>query len=326
MSTNKTVLVTGGAGYIGSHTCKALAEAGYLPVTFDNLSTGHRDFVQWGPLEVGDIKDYSRLIDVLNKHQPSATIHFAASAYVGESVRNPMKYYQNNIVGSTTLIKALVDKKVSKFVFSSTCATYGTPNVKQISENCEQNPINPYGFTKLVIEQCLKDMAAIDTLKYVSLRYFNAAGADKAGMIGEKHEPETHLIPLAIHSAMGGEELQVFGTDFDTPDGSQVRDYIHVSDLASAHVLALKYLEGKGDSVALNLGTGMGTSVLQVIKALEDVLGEVRSQRGSRREGDPAYLVADPKMAINLLSWSPKYTNIKDILETAVNWHRKNGF
>ncbi len=326
MPENSKILVTGGGGYIGSHTCKALADCGYMPIAFDNLSTGHRDFVKWGPLEVGDIRDYFRLEEVIKKYRPNAAIHFAASAYVGESVSNPLKYYENNIFGSTVLIKALTSNNINQLVFSSSCATYGIPKVDKINEDCEQKPINPYGFSKFAVEQCLRDVAVSSNLRFVSLRYFNAAGADSDGEIGEKHDPETHLIPLAIKSAMGMGKLKVYGTDFDTPDGSAVRDYTHVSDLASAHLLALQYLEGHGKSTAVNLGTGKGTSVLQVINGVKKIFGNIEYEVDGRREGDPAYLVADSDLAKNLLGWTPKYQSIESILMDAVNWHKKNGF
>jgi UDP-arabinose 4-epimerase len=319
----RNVLVTGGAGYIGSHTCKLLASAGYEPICFDNLSTGHKEFVKWGPLEEGDILDTPLLLKVLKKYQPVAVIHFAASAYVGESVTNPFKYYINNIKGTLSVLEAMKIAKIHKFVFSSTCATYGTPAVKLIDESCPQSPINPYGQSKLFIEKILYDLSNSNQISFVALRYFNAAGADKNGEIGEKHDPETHLIPLAINSSIpNGDSLQLFGTEFDTPDGSAVRDYIHVEDLASGHLLALEYLISAGESQYINLGTGNGTSVLQVLGSLNDLGIKVKYKASPKREGDPAYLVADATKAKIILGWEPKYKNIRDILITAVDWHK----
>jgi len=322
----KNILVTGGAGYIGSHTCKLLAFAGYEPICFDNLSTGHKESVKWGPLEEGDILDNALFLEVLKKYQPVAVIHFAASAYVGESVLNPLKYYINNVKGTLSVLEAMKITNIDKLVFSSTCATYGTPSVKLIDESCSQNPINPYGQSKLFIEKILFDLSKNAQIRFVSLRYFNAAGADKNGEIGEKHLPETHLIPLAINSAMpNGEPLKLFGTDFNTPDGSAVRDYIHVEDLASGHLLALEHLLKMGDSQYINLGTGKGTSVLQIIDSLKSLGIEVKYTVSQRREGDPAYLVANARKAKTILNWEPSYQNITSILETAIDWHKVNG-
>jgi len=317
----RKILVTGGAGYIGSHTCKALAASGYLPVCYDNLSTGHRDFVRWGPLEVGDLHDTVRLQAVLEQHQPLAVIHFAASAYVGESIGNPFKYYQNNVGGTLSLLEAMRRAGPSSIVFSSTCATYGTPQGATITEQCPQQPINPYGRSKLMIERMLADLGACGELRYMALRYFNAAGADRQREVGERHFPETHLIPLAIGSAGAGAPLGIFGGDFPTADGTAVRDYIHVEDLALAHVLAVEHLLDGGASQQINLGTGRGSSVREIVTALHRLGIGVRTLEAPRREGDPACLVADAAKARTLLGWQPRYTDIEEILDTAVAWH-----
>lgn len=321
----KNILVTGGAGYVGSHTCKLLAAVGYEPVSYDNLSTGYADSVKWGPLVVGDLHDTTKLTAAFKLYKPLAVIHFAASAYVGESVSNPFKYYQNNVGGTLALLEAMRAEQINKIVFSSTCATYGKPDLKVIDEGCHQEPINPYGHSKLMIEKILGDLAAQSELQQISLRYFNAAGDDRDGEIGERHNPETHLIPLAINSALGGPILQVFGTDFSTPDGTAVRDYVHVEDLGRAHILAVEYLLSGGKSNFLNLGTGHGYSVRQIIGALNELGVKPLSVDAPRRDGDPAYLVADASKAKELLNWQPQYKDIKEVLKTAINWHSKNG-
>lgn len=321
----KTVLVTGGAGYIGAHTCKRLFKAGYNPVTYDNLSTGHKDFVKWGELVEGDLHDTEKLTRTLEEHKPIAVIHFAASAYVGESVENPFKYYRNNVGGSLSLLEAMVCAEVRNLVFSSTCATYGVPEKQLIDELTPQQPINPYGRSKLMVEQILQDLSSRNQIKYVALRYFNAAGADTEAEIGEWHEPETHLIPLAIQSASGGEKLEVFGTDFPTPDGTAVRDYIHVEDLADGHIKALEYLMADGASNEMNLGTGQGSSVYEVIKSLREIGVVVAFENADRRAGDPAFLVADNAKAARVLNWEAKRTSIKETLKTAAAWHKRHG-
>jgi UDP-glucose-4-epimerase GalE len=321
----KNVLVTGGAGYIGSHTCKLLAAAGYLPITYDDLSTGHAEAVLWGPLIKGNLHNTPMLTETLKRFQPLAVIHFAASAYVGESVINPFKYYQNNVGGTLSLLEAMKLSQVNKIVFSSTCATYGVPDLKKIDEKCPQNPINPYGHSKLMIEKILGDLAAQGQINQISLRYFNAAGADEGGLIGERHDPETHLIPLAILSASTGAELKVFGTDFNTPDGTAVRDYVHVEDLGRAHILALEYLLDGGHAEYINLGTGQGHSVRQIISSLRSMGVKVISTDAPKRLGDPAFLVADSSKAKSILKWNPKYTKIDDLLKTAINWHQTHG-
>lgn len=321
----KKILVTGGAGYIGSHTCKLLNSKGYEPIVLDNLTTGYHDFVKWGILELGDLHDTRFVTDVLKKYLPDAVIHFASSAYVGESVENPLKYYRNNVGGALSLLESMYQAQIKNIVFSSTCATYGIPNIKIISEECPQNPINPYGQSKLMIEKILSDLAKKQQINQISLRYFNAAGADSSCEIGERHDPETHLIPLAIRSALSGSVLKVFGSDFPTIDGTAIRDYIHVEDLASAHVLAIESLLAGTNSDFINLGTGVGSSVKDIIKSLKSIGLEVNVEMTSRREGDPAYLVADASRASRVLGWKPNYTNITQILKTAVSWHKKHG-
>ena len=316
------VLVTGGAGYVGSHTCKALFNAGYLPVVYDSMERGHSWAVKWGPLEVGNIHDRKRLDEVLRKYKPVAVLHFAAYAYVGESVQRPEEYYWNNVAGSISLFNALLDADIKKLVFSSTCSTFGVPESVPISEDHPQRPINPYGASKLMVERVLADLDKAFGFKSISLRYFNAAGADPEAEIGEAHEPETHLVPLALFVARGDiSSLTVFGSDYPTPDGTCIRDYVHVSDLADAHVLALKYLDGGGSTCSLNLGTGKGWSVAEVIQSAVEVSGRLISvSEGQRRPGDPPILVANPTAAMHVLAWTPKYPHIKTQIEHAWKW------
>jgi UDP-arabinose 4-epimerase len=325
-SSEKHVLVTGGAGYIGSHTCKALARAGFVPVAYDSLVHGHEWAVRWGPLERGDICDGARLDGVIARYKPCAIIHFAAFAYVGESVTDPGKYYQNNVVGSLNLIEAARRNGIGSFVFSSTCATYGIPQQLPITEDTPQMPINPYGATKLMVERILDDFSFAHNIAHISLRYFNSAGCDPDGLIGEDHDPETHLIPLILDAASGRRaNVTVFGTDYDTPDRTCIRDYVHVSDLAEAHVLALTSLLDGAPSKKLNLGLGYGFSVLDVIRAVEQVTGlHVPTVLGERRPGDPAALVSDPKNAMQILGWRPKYADLHRIVETAWTWHQRH--
>ena len=320
-----SVLVTGGAGYIGSHACKTLARAGYNPVTYDNLVYGHKEAVKWGPFEQGELEDRERLNRVIKQYNTTAIMHFAAYAYVGESVVDPAKYYRNNVLGSLSLIEAAREFNIDKFIFSSTCATYGTPDEVPISERETQKPINPYGHSKLMIEQMLKDYDHAYGQRFVALRYFNAAGADFEGETGESHEPETHLIPLVILAAMGQKPpVQIFGTDYKTSDGTAIRDYIHVDDLANAHVLALKYLEQGNKSIAMNLGTGVGLTVRAIIDSVHRVSGkEVPFTTGPRRAGDPQELVADPTLARETLGWEPEHTDIDSIVRSAWNWHNR---
>lgn len=320
------VLVTGGAGYIGSHTCKALAKAGYTPVVYDSLCRGNAWSVKWGPLEVGDLMDSERLLDVLNRYRPVGVIHFAAFAYVGESVRSPLMYYRNNVGGTVSLLHAMAGAGVDRLVFSSSCATYGTPLTNPIREEMPQNPINPYGQSKLMVERILRDITKDGSLSAVSLRYFNAAGADADGEVGEEHNPETHVIPLALAAARGNSPpLNIFGRDHPTPDGTCIRDYIHVADLADAHVRALGYASRNKGFFAFNLGAGRGISVMEIIEATRKVTGrEVPFFFGPRRAGDPAALVADPSLAHEVLGWVPQNSDLNNILQTAWRWmHRR---
>lgn len=320
------VLVTGGAGYIGSHTCKALHTAGFTPVCYDSLEYGHEWAVQWGPLEQGDILDAERLATVFARYRPVAVIHFAAYAYVGESVVQPEKYYRNNVAGTLNLLSAMRQADCGKIVFSSTCATYGIPDSVPIAETAQQQPINPYGTSKLVVEGMLRDFGSAYGLQSVVLRYFNAAGADPDGQLGEAHDPETHLIPLLLDVAAGrNDRISVFGSDYDTRDGTCIRDYIHVTDLAGAHVLGLQHLLQEGDSRIYNLGTGDGYSVLEVIQAAEQVTGrKIQADHCPRRPGDPASLVASAQTIMQELNWCPRYSSLQDILGSAWAWHQKH--
>jgi UDP-arabinose 4-epimerase len=315
----RRVLVTGGAGFIGSHTCKALAAAGIEPITLDNLESGHRDAVRWGPLVVADIADRTAVATTIAQYEPEAVIHFAAYAYVGESVSDPSKYYRNNVAGTIALLDACRSADVRSVVFSSTCATYGAPSVLPIVEATPQQPINPYGRTKLMVEQILADQAEAYGLRYVALRYFNACGADPDGEIGERHSPETHLIPRALMAAAGAlPTLQVFGDDYPTPDGTCIRDYIHVSDLARAHVLALEHLRRGGENLAVNLGTGRGTSIREIVGAIRRITArEVPLSFEARRVGDPPSLYADPTLARERLGFVAQYSDVDTIVRTS---------
>jgi len=320
-----SVLIVGGAGYIGSQTAKLVAKAGLSPVVLDNLVYGHESAVKWGPLIKGDLADRALIDRVLVEHSVTSVIHFAAYAYVGESVTNPRKYFRNNVVNTLNLLDAMVDRGVRDIVFSSTCATYGEPTKVPISEDHLQSPVNPYGESKLMVEKILHWYSGAHSLRYAALRYFNAAGADPDGELGEEHDPETHLIPLAIEAALGrGSELSIFGTDYPTPDGTAVRDYIHVADLADAHILALQKLIGGTTSLKVNLGTGQGHSVREVISAVEKVTGrKVPAREVGRRAGDPPALVADPTKARDVLGWRPKYAELGTIVEHAFRWHSR---
>lgn len=317
------VLVTGGAGYIGSHTCKALAAAGYLPVALDNLSCGHRWAVRWGPLEVADLADRTAVERVLRTCRIDAVIHFAASAYVGESMADPGRYFRNNVANTLNLLEAMQAAGVATLVFSSTCATYGIPASVPIAEDAPQAPVNPYGESKLFVERALHWHGVAHGLRSMALRYFNAAGADPDAEIGEDHQPETHLVPLAIEVALGRRsELQVMGTDYPTGDGTAIRDFVHVTDLADAHVRALRHLQAGGASGAVNLGTGRGHSVREVVAMVERVTGyKVATRDVPRRAGDPAALVAAPGRARELLGWQPQWSNLDQIVQTAQQWH-----
>lgn len=322
----KPILITGGAGYIGSHACKALARAGYTPVAYDNLEFGHEWAVRWGPLERGDILDRARLDAVVARYRPQAVMHFAAYTYVGESVGNPLKYYRNNLCGTASLLGSMRDHGVDKIVFSSTCATYGIPRTLPITEQEDQNPVNPYGCSKLMVERLLRDCNTADGIRSVSLRYFNAAGADPEGEIGEDHDPETHLIPLVLDAALQRRpQVTIYGDDYDTPDGTCIRDYIHVSDLADAHVSALDYLANGGETTAFNLGNGKGFSVREVVEAARRVTGiDFPVAIGCRREGDPPYLIGDSARIQNALGWSPRHTRLEEIVSTAWSWHQRS--
>ncbi len=319
----KTVLVTGGAGYIGSHTCKVLAAHGFTPVTLDNLVYGHRDAVRWGPFVEGDIADADRVRSTLREHRIESMVHFAAFAYVGESVQRPEKYFQNNVVNTLHLLQAALEAGVRHVVFSSTCAVYGLPEVIPIREDQALRPVNPYGESKLFVERALHWLGTAHGLRWAALRYFNAAGADPDGELGERHDPETHLIPLVMQAALGEREhVDIYGTDYPTPDGTAIRDYIHVTDLAEAHVRALEHLLNDGDSVALNLGTGRGSSVRDVIAAVERCADRpVPARETARRAGDPPILVADPSEARSVLEWTPRLSRLEQIVETAWSWH-----
>jgi len=316
------ILVAGGAGYIGAHTCLDLFRKGFTPIVYDNLSNGHAEFVKWGPLEVGDIRDRGRLDEVLAIHRPQAIIHFAGAIEVGESVRDPGGYFDNNVGGTITLLRAAQAAGIDKMVFSSTCATYGIPSTIPIDESHAQSPINPYGRSKLIVEQILKDLDRYQGFRSLILRYFNAAGADPEGRIGEWHSPETHAIPIALNAALGRRpNFQVLGTDYDTRDGSCVRDFVHVLDLADAHTRAIEHLLNGGISHALNLGSGHGTTVKELLKTVRGIVGrDFEIEYGPRREGDSPALVADNALAGRILGWSPRH-DLPSIIETAWNWH-----
>lgn len=316
------ILIVGGAGYIGSHINQMLMRKGYQTVAFDNLVYGHREAVGKGILEEGDLADIRRLDEIFRKYKIEAVFHFAAYAYVGESVENPGKYYHNNVANTLHLLDAMVRHGVKDIVFSSTCATYGIPDVVPITEEMAQRPINPYGASKLMVERILSDYHKAYGLNYCCLRYFNAAGADPDGKIGESHDPETHLIPLILAAASGRrEKIGVFGTDYPTRDGSCIRDYIHVTDLANAHIRAMKYLEGGGESVCLNLGNEVGTSVLEVIEAAKEITGRnIPVELCRKRPGDPPILVGSAEKAKEILGWSPQYGDIRTILRHAWAW------
>jgi UDP-glucose-4-epimerase GalE len=320
------ILVVGGAGYIGSHMCKYLHGKGLQPVILDNLSLGHKESVKWGPLYQGELDDPKLLAEIFKNHDIKAMMHFAAFCYVGESVTEPLKYYQNNIAATLGLLSSMLEHGVDKMIFSSSCATYGEPDRLPITEGQSQQPINPYGRTKLMMEQILDDLDAANGLKSVCLRYFNAAGADPEGELGEDHDPETHLIPLVLFAALGVlKELTVFGKDYPTDDGTCVRDYIHINDLAQAHYLALLHLLDGGESKKYNLGNGSGYSILDVIETASRVSGrEIKYSFAERRAGDPAILVGSAEKAIKELGWKPEFNSLETILQTAWDWHVNN--
>ncbi len=320
-----SILICGGAGYIGSNINKMLSEKGYDTIVFDNLVYGHREFVRWGRLIEGDLSDEEAIEEVFAHNQIEAVFHFAAYAYVGESVTQPEKYYYNNVACTLNLLRAMRRHGCKTIIFSSTCATYGVPERVPITEEMPQNPINPYGATKLMVERIFQDYSAAYGLKFAVLRYFNAAGADPQCEIGEWHIPETHLIPLVLDAAAGvRESIKVFGTDYPTPDGTCVRDYIHVYDLATAHLLALEYLQKGGKSDFFNLGNTKGTSVLEVIEAVKQVTGrEFKVENCPRRAGDPPILVGSCEKAMTILGWEPKYADIQSIITHAWKWYQK---
>jgi UDP-glucose 4-epimerase len=323
-----TILVTGGAGYIGSHAVLTLQRAGYEVIVLDNLSRGHREFVEkvlQVKLIVGDTSDRTLLDNLFATHPIAAVMHFAAYAYVGESISHPAKYYHNNVVGTLTLLEAMLAASVNKFIFSSTCATYGVAKSVPISEDHSQNPINPYGASKLMVERILSDFDAAYDFKSVCLRYFNAAGAEPSGLLGEDHQPEPHLIPLVLLTALGKREsVSILGTDYPTPDGTCIRDFIHVSDLANAHVLGLEYLLQGGETQVFNLGNGSGFSIKQVIETAREVTRrEIKAIECDRRPGDPPVLIASSDKACSILGWQPQYSNLREILARAWQWHQQ---
>ncbi len=318
----KTIFVTGGAGYVGSHCCKAFAQAGWTVVTYDNLFRGWRDMVRWGPLVQGDLLDRSRLDAAIAEHKPDVVAHFAAHTYVGESVSDPAGYYENNAKGTWNLLEAMRANGVPSIIFSSTAATYGEPLETPMPETHRQSPINPYGWSKLFMERMLVDYGAAYGMRYAGLRYFNAAGADPDGEIGERHEPETHVIPLAARGALRDDyAFTIFGDDFDTRDGTCVRDYVHVSDLGDAHRLAAEHLLKGGESGFFNLGTGVGTTVKEIADAIEAQSGKPLNRTiGPRRAGDPPVLVASNAKAKAVLGWEPKRSDIATIVADAFRW------
>ncbi len=320
-----TILVTGGAGYIGSHVVKELLRQGHQPIVYDNLQTGHRKAAQEAPFVEADLADQTRLREIFHSHPIDAVMHFAADCQVGESVINPIKYFSNNVINSLQLLELLEKSNINKFVFSSSAAVYGEPEEIPISERHACLPTNPYGETKWIFEKTLHAFHELKKIRYISLRYFNAAGADPDGELGEDHSPETHLIPLVIKAALNGDSVPIYGTDYRTPDGTCIRDYIHVTDLAQAHILALKKLEEEETSGVYNLGNGIGFSVREVIETTRKVTGKrIVSLESSRRPGDPARLVASSEKIGKKLGWVPKYPELEAIIETAWRWHRNN--
>jgi len=319
------ILIVGGAGYIGSHVNKLLNHHGFETIVFDNLSYGHRDFVKWGVFEEGDLGDINDIRRVFQKYPITAVMQFAAFTYVGESVEDPQKYYLNNLLNTLNLLEVMLEEKVNYFVFSSTCATYGDPVEIPITEDHPQNPINPYGKGKYMVEQVLEDYSKAYNLRYTVLRYFNAAGADQDAEIGELHQPETHLIPLILDVELGKrEDIKIFGTDYPTADGTCIRDYIHVVDLADAHIKALERLQNGGMSDVFNLGNGQGFSVREVINAAEEVTGKkIRASESDRRPGDPPVLVGSALKAHELLDWQPLYNDLSLIIDTAWQWQQR---
>jgi UDP-glucose-4-epimerase GalE len=320
------ILVVGGAGYIGSNMCKLLKNSGYQPIVLDNLTTGHHQAVKWGPLIKGSIEDTALLDTIFADYQPKAVMHFAALCYVNESMKKPGEYYRNNVAATINLLQTMVANNISNLIFSSSCATYGEPLETPITEIHPQHPINPYGRTKLMIEQIMADMKAAHDLAYISLRYFNAAGADPEGEIGEDHKPEPHLIPLVLQTALGQRDaISVFGDDYPTKDGTCIRDYIHINDIAQAHLLALERLLNGYSGGAYNLGNGDGYSVKQVIEIAQSVTGKkIPMKMGVRRAGDPGVLISSSQKAREELGWKPVFPDLEDIIATAWKWHREH--
>lgn len=320
------ILVTGGAGYIGSNMCKHLDERGYTPIVLDNLVTGHHQAVKWGPFVEGSMGDTALLNQIFKEYKPRAVMHFAAFCYVSESVNHPSRYYRNNVTGTMNLIDAMVTSNIPYLIFSSSCATYGNPMELPMTEDHPQHPINPYGWSKLMVEQILADMKKAHGLEYTSLRYFNAAGADPEGELGEDHTPETHLIPLILQTALGQRDvIQVFGDDYPTVDGTCIRDYIHINDIAQAHLLALERLLNNHPGDIYNLGNGNGYSVKQIIDAAQAVTGKkISIKKALRREGDPSTLISSSQKARDILGWKPEYPDIHDIIRTAWEWHQRH--
>ena len=321
------VLVTGGAGYVGSHTCKILSQQGYTPVTFDNLSGGYSHAVKWGPLIKGDLNDLDSIIAACHEYNFNTVIHFASYIEVAESVESPGKYYRNNIGGTLNLLDAMQGNNIKNLVFSSSCALYGIPDKVPITEDTVGSPLSPYGWSKLVIEKIIQDFSLAYNMRYVLCRYFNACGADSEAEIGEEHQPETHLIPRALMAVAGdAPSFKIYGTDYDTTDGTCIRDYIHVQDLARAHILALKHLEKDGKNCALNLGTGTGYSVREILEAVKEITNcDMVIQEGDRRMGDPSTLIADIKKAHHILGFQTEMSDLETIIKTAWNFYQKQG-
>ncbi len=320
------ILILGGAGYIGSHANKLFNRRGYETVVFDNLVYGHRSFAKWGDFFLGDLADREQIRNCFKQYPIEAVMHFCAYTYVGESVVDPAKYYRNNLVNTINLLDTMREFNVRFIVFSSTCSTYGTPSYIPIDEDHPQVPVNPYGWSKFMVERILEDYDRAYGIKHVNLRYFNAAGADPEAEIGELHDPETHLIPLVLDAAVGKRpDIKIFGTDYDTPDGTCIRDYIHVADLSDAHILALEYLRGVGSSESFNLGNDTGFSVREVIGMAEKVTGRIiTATETKRREGDPAVLISSSRKAHDILGWRPQFAELETIIGTAWNWHQKH--
>ena len=321
----QTIIVTGGAGYIGSHFCKVAKQNGYNPVVYDNLSTGFEKLVKWGDFVKGDIKDTELLTQTFKKYNPIAVVHFAAYSQVGESMKNPYKYYENNVGGTLNLLKTMIDCNIKNIIFSSTAAIFGIPEQLPINENTPKNPINPYGKSKLMIENILEDFDKTYNLKYTSLRYFNASGSDPDCETGECHNPETHLIPIVCQTALGKREsMQIFGNDYNTKDGTCIRDYIHVIDLANAHILALNKMLETQQSQKINLGTNQGFSNLEIMQSAEEVVGhKINYTIGDRRIGDPDILICDNTFAKQYLNWNIKYNDVKDHIRHTIAWQSK---